>query len=62
MSSTSNTYSSTSYEVYHQADKVDTNENPSFIFTPINDNGLYTNSEIQVSSEYAIYHQPDEVQ
>jgi hypothetical protein len=49
-----------SYEVYHQPDSVDSNGSPSFQFIPIDNNGVFTDSQIILNPEYEIYHQPDE--
>ena len=49
-----------SYEVFHQPDKVDSSWSPVFQFIPINNNGVYTESQIIIDPSYVIYHQPDE--
>jgi hypothetical protein len=49
-----------SYEVYHQPDSIDSNSSPSFQFVPIDNNGVFTDSQIILNPEYEIYHQPDD--
>jgi hypothetical protein len=51
-----------SYEIYHQPNEEDSTSSPSeFHFVPINNNEVYTESEIVVNPGFVIYHQDDEV-
>lgn len=53
--------SPSSYEIYHQPNEEDSFSNSEFHFVPINNNEVYTESEIVVNPGFVIHHQDDEV-